>query len=169
MPPGVIDLSRVGPDFDAFPFRVWRRLMTRHMRRQAPGLFDRSPRAAGFAPLREEIARYVSRARAVDCIAEQVLVVNGSQQAIDLAARVLLDAGDHVAIEEPGYPGARTLFAAHGARAPGSRHGRRSARRHCPTACGRSTSRPHIGSSGVSMSLARRLELISGRDGPEPC
>jgi len=162
IPPGFINLSRVGPDFDAFPFRVWRRLMTRHMRRQAPGFFDRSPRAAGFAPLREEIARYVARARAVDCTAEQVLVVNGSQQAIDLAARVLLDAGDHVAIEEPGYPGARTLFAAHGAHVHPVRVSADGlAASSLPDGVRLVYVTPsHQFPSGVSMSLARRLELI---------
>ena len=89
-------------------------------------------------------------------------MVNGSQQAIDLAARVLLDAGDHVAIEEPGYPGARTLFAAHGAHVHPVR----------VTADGLAASSlpdgvrlvyvtpSHQFPSGVSMSLARRLELI---------
>jgi GntR family transcriptional regulator/MocR family aminotransferase len=66
--------------------------------------------------LRRAVAQYLQRARAVACTPEQVLVVNGSQQALDLAARVLIDAGDTVAIEDPHYPGARTVFEAVGAR-----------------------------------------------------
>jgi GntR family transcriptional regulator/MocR family aminotransferase len=70
----------------------------------------------GYAPLREAIAAYLGRSRAVLCEPGQIIVVNGSQQALDLAARVLLDAGDSVLIEEPHYQGARQVFLAAGAR-----------------------------------------------------
>ncbi|MGH2389613.1 MAG: PLP-dependent aminotransferase family protein, partial [Chloroflexota bacterium] len=59
---------------------------------------------------------YLRRARAVRCTPEQVLIVNGSQQALDLLARVCLDPGDAVVLEDPGYLGARRAFAAQGAR-----------------------------------------------------
>jgi GntR family transcriptional regulator/MocR family aminotransferase len=70
----------------------------------------------GYGPLRQAIADYLRRARGVVCDAHQVIVVNGSQQAVDLTARVLLDAGDGVGIEEPHYQGARQVFLAAGAR-----------------------------------------------------
>jgi GntR family transcriptional regulator/MocR family aminotransferase len=91
-----------------------------------------------------------------------VIVVSGSQQALDLCARMLLDAGDEAAVEEPGYPGARQLFLAHGATL-----------RTLPvtdtgvalTSLGRHTRLVHVTPShqfpvGVSMGLARRLELL---------
>ena len=62
---------------------------------------------AGYAPLREAIAAYLGEARAVRCEASQVIVVTGAQQAVDLAARVLLDPGDTAWVEDPGYQGAR--------------------------------------------------------------
>ena len=72
--------------------------------------------ARGYEPLCEEIAKYVSRSRAVSCSAEQIIVVNGSQQGLDLCARLLLEPGDEVAVENPGYSGASRVFEATGAR-----------------------------------------------------
>ncbi len=71
--------------------------------------------AAGYAPLREAIAGLVRRHRGIATDASRVLVTSGSQQALDLTARVLIDAGDKVVMEQPHYQGARTLFLAAGA------------------------------------------------------
>ncbi|HEU5218538.1 MAG TPA: PLP-dependent aminotransferase family protein, partial [Gemmatimonadales bacterium] len=68
----------------------------------------------GFLPLRQALTEYLGSARGVRCEAEQVLIVNGSQQGLDLAARVLLDPGDRAWLEDPGYNGARGAFAAVG-------------------------------------------------------
>jgi GntR family transcriptional regulator/MocR family aminotransferase len=70
----------------------------------------------GVAALRVSLAEYLRRARAVRCTPEQILIVNGSQQALDLLARVCLDPGDAVMLEEPGYLGARRAFTAQGSR-----------------------------------------------------
>ena len=160
--PGVIDLSKFGPDLDEFPFPLWRRLLTRHLRDVTPALFVHSEHGTGYAPLRREIAAYVARSRAVACDAEQILIVNGSQQALDLCMRVLVDPGDEVALEDPGYAGTRLLAAAHGARIVPvgvTRDGLRmadlpdAARLVCVTPS-------HQFPTGVSMSVTRRLELI---------
>ena len=103
------------PDVAAFPHETWRRLLARRARGVSmPALHYGPPE--GYAPLREAIAAYLRRSRAVLCDPEQIIVVNGSQQALDLTARVLLDAGDTVLIEEPHYQGARQVFLAAGAR-----------------------------------------------------
>ncbi|MCC6382065.1 MAG: PLP-dependent aminotransferase family protein [Dehalococcoidia bacterium] len=103
------------PSFEEFPIDVWRTLTKR--------VLDYPPRellgygeTEGLPQLRQALARYLQRSRGVRCSAEDVLIVNGSQQALDLAARTLLDPGDAVAIEEPCYQGARAVFAAHAAR-----------------------------------------------------
>ena len=88
----------------------------RRLRSAAPELFDYSDESAGYGPLRDEIAAYVSRSRAVRCTPEQVTIVNGSAQGIDLCVRLLLEPGDEVAIENPGYHGAHRIFAGYGAR-----------------------------------------------------
>ena len=82
----------------------------------APELFDYAEQCAGYEPLRNEIAAYVSRSRAVRCTPDQVIIVNGSAQGIDLCVRLLLEPGDEVAIENPGYHGAHRIFAGYGAR-----------------------------------------------------
>ena len=57
----------------------------------------------GFEPLREAICVYLRTARAVKCDPSQVMIVSGSQQALEISSRVVLDPGDAAWIEEPGY------------------------------------------------------------------
>lgn len=99
---------------DAFPFELWGRLSARIWRHRASQLLAYGD-AAGYRPLREAIAAYLGTSRGVRCHPDQVIVVSGSKQAIDLTARLLLDPGDAVWMEDPGYPGARGAFLAAGA------------------------------------------------------
>lgn len=166
---GVINLSGTGPDFDLFPFAVWNRLVRRHLRRSSPGRFRYAADGAGHAPLREALAAYLRRSRAVQCRADQVVVVSGSQQALDLCARVLIEPGDEVAVEEPGYSGARQLFAAVGARVrqiPVDADGLLVAA--LPSAAPLAYVTPsHQFPLGVSLALARRLDLLAWADARE--
>ncbi len=102
------------PDAALFPFETWRRLVTSELRRDA-GNSGYGP-TAGHERLRTAIARHVGTARAVRADADQVVVTSGTQQGLDLIARVLLEPGDVVAVEEPGYPPARLLFESLGLR-----------------------------------------------------
>lgn len=162
-PADALSLSSTDPDRALFPFPVWNRLVRQHLRRMSPGLYRYAPDGAGHGPLREAIASYLGRSRAVHCRPEQVVVVNGSQQALDLCARVLVDPGDHVVVEEPGYPDARQLFTAAGASlrpvavdADGLRVS------EIPSSVRLAHVTPsHQYPSGVSLSLARRLELLA--------
>lgn len=106
---------RVGiPDAGLFPFDTWRRLVAAEIRAGAhgPGTYA-DP--AGLLALRTAISRYVALSRGVHADADDVLVTHGTQQALDLVLRVLVGPGDVVAVEDPGYPFARDLAAAHGA------------------------------------------------------
>lgn len=110
---------RVGvPDARLFPMAAWRRLLTRQLR-------DRDPADAGYgdpaghAGLRAAVARQIGLSRSVLVGAEDVVLTQGAQQAFDLIGRVLVGPGDHVAVEDPGYPPARAVFAASGARITG--------------------------------------------------
>jgi GntR family transcriptional regulator / MocR family aminotransferase len=94
---------------------IWRRLLARQWRRGWRETMDYGD-PAGYRPLREEVASYLARSRAVRCSADEVVIVNGTQQALDLLSRVLLKPGDSIAVEDPGYPSARQLFAAYRAR-----------------------------------------------------
>jgi len=114
--PGIRHDFRYGkPAVDDFPLDAWRRLLGAHARRAPRDGFGYAA-PAGHLPLREALVQYLQRARGLHCDAEQIVIVNGSQQAIDLAARVLLDAGDAAVVEEPHYPGATVAFDALGAR-----------------------------------------------------
>jgi GntR family transcriptional regulator / MocR family aminotransferase len=92
-----------------FPIQEWRKLLARHCR-NSPELLNYTADAAGHLPLRQEIASYLGRSRAVRCTPEQVIMINGSQQALDLIARLTLNPGDWIAMEEPGYLGVRYRF-----------------------------------------------------------
>ena len=107
---------RVGiPDASLFPFETWRRILAAESRLggHSPGSYA-GP--AGLPRLREAIAHSVAYGRGVRADPDEVVVTSGAQQALDLVARVLLEPGDVVAVEDPGYDFARDLFASHGAR-----------------------------------------------------
>lgn len=109
--PGYAPLLWGLPALDELPLELWGRLLLRHCRR-ASGELCLHGDPKGYRKLREAIASYVGIARGVHGNPERVIIVNGSQQAIDLAARVLSDPGDAAAIEDPGYGGARFAFTA---------------------------------------------------------
>lgn len=103
------------PAFELFPMQVWRKLVSRHCRADSNWL-DYSSDPLGYKPLREAIARYLSRVRAVQCEPDQVLITNGTQQALYLVMRLLLDPGETMALEDPGYLSARRIFLSQGAK-----------------------------------------------------
>jgi GntR family transcriptional regulator / MocR family aminotransferase len=152
------------PDAAAFPFRTWTRLMARQWREPSYELLSYGD-PAGYRPLREAIAAYVRTARAVRCDAEQVFIVSGSQQALDLTARLLIDPGDVALIEDPGYPGARVALSAAGAQIvplPVDHDGADISRRAARTKDARLVfvTPSHQYPLGVTLSLRRRLALI---------
>jgi GntR family transcriptional regulator/MocR family aminotransferase len=98
------------PALDQFPVDVWSKLVTRHSRKQSRVIMAYGD-AMGYLPFRETIAQYLSAFRGVRCDSSQILVTTGSQQALQISAQVLLNSGDQVLMEEPGYPGARLAFA----------------------------------------------------------
>jgi GntR family transcriptional regulator/MocR family aminotransferase len=106
------------PDAHLFPMAAWRRLVARELRDvgvRASAYVD----PAGHDGLREAIARHIGLSRSVRAGAGDVIVTHGAQQALDLVGRVLLEPGACVAVEEPGYPPARELFASLGAKVTG--------------------------------------------------
>lgn len=152
------------PALDEFPFKVWSQLASRRWRnppRELLGYGD----PAGYRPLRETIAAHLRSTRAVQCDADQVIIVAGSQQAVDLTARILLDPDDVVWVEDPCYPGARNALLAAGAKVvsiPVDDEGFDLA-----TALQRSgkarlvyVTPSHQFPLGVTMSLSRRLMLL---------
>ncbi len=101
------------PALDQFPVALWERVSSRELRRTpASRLSYGDPR--GIRPLREAIARYLRSARRIECDPDDIVVTCGSQQAIDLAARLVIDPGDQVWLEDPGYVPARGAFIAAG-------------------------------------------------------
>ena len=71
---------------------------------------------SGYRPLREAVADYLRRSRGVNCVTEQVVIVSGVQEALATIARLLVNPGERVLMEDPGYTGALRAFAAAGAR-----------------------------------------------------
>jgi GntR family transcriptional regulator / MocR family aminotransferase len=103
------------PALDQFPFPVWSSLVSRYSQNpQASAIHHIDP--LGSERFREAIRDYLRTSRGVKCEADQVMVVSGSQQALDITARVLLDPGNSVWVEEPGCSLQRTVLAAAGCR-----------------------------------------------------
>ncbi|HWE90006.1 MAG TPA: PLP-dependent aminotransferase family protein [Pseudonocardiaceae bacterium] len=111
------DFSVGVPDARLFPLETWRRLIGQVLRPATIRTGYGDP--AGHADLRAAIARSVGLSRSVRAGAEDVLITQGAQQALDLIGRVVIEPGDRVAVEEPGYPPARLLFRSLGARVVG--------------------------------------------------
>lgn len=152
------------PALDELPLDLWARLLARHYR-MAPAEVAVHGDPGGLRRLREAIASYVGAARGVRCRADQVIITNGSQQAIDLAARVLADPGEAAIVEDPGYVGARFALQAAGLKLIPARVGRSGL-------CVESLLKKRLKAKlvyvtpshqfplGVVLSLANRLQLL---------
>jgi GntR family transcriptional regulator/MocR family aminotransferase len=164
------------PDLRAFPLETWRTLTNRRLRQGGSALLGYGD-PQGYPPLRSAIANYLNQSRGVRCDAAQVLILTSSQQALQLLATLLLDDGDTVWVEEPGYRGAKTAFASVGARlqaVPVDQDGICIDALLAPGAAGVDaanatradpprliyTTPSHQYPLGVTLSLARRLALI---------
>jgi GntR family transcriptional regulator / MocR family aminotransferase len=150
---------------DHFPGEIWASLVSRHARhssREAMAYGD----PMGHMPFREAIAEYLGAARAVRCDASQIMVVSGSQHGLQVTARALLDDGDAVWVEEPGYPGAHRALAMAGAKlvaVPTDQEGldvdggiRRAGRARAAY-----ITPSHQYPMGMTMSAARRMKLLN--------
>ena len=103
------------PALSEFPIEVWRKLLSRYCNANLNWL-DYSREPLGYQPLRKAIAHYLTRSRAVNCQPEQILITNGTQQALDLILRLLISPGETIAIENPGYLSARIIFETQGSK-----------------------------------------------------
>jgi GntR family transcriptional regulator/MocR family aminotransferase len=150
------------PSLSEFPMQEWRTLTKRVLDYPPAELLGYGP-TEGLPRLREALARYLQRSRGVRCVPEQVIIVNGSQQALDLATRVTVEPGDTVVMEEPGYPGARAVFAANGGKVISSRcDGEGIVVDELPGAARLAYVTPsHQFPTGAVLSASRRLELLS--------
>ena len=102
------------PALDLFPTTLWAQLAGRRLRRSTSAML-RGTGPMGYTPLQRAVADYLGTARGVVCAPEQIAIVSGAQEAIDLSTRLLVNPGDRVCVEDPGYPGASLAFAAAGA------------------------------------------------------
>jgi len=164
-PSGPPRAFRVGiPAFDLFPFEVWAKLNAAFWRKpDLQQLCYGDP--AGDERLRGLIAAYLRSSRGMQCTAEQIVITSGAQQGISLCAQLLVEPGDGVAIENPGYRAAGHAFAVAGAQLHGVAVDSEGI--DCAELAGLSDCRlayvtpSHQYPTGVVMSLARRLELLA--------
>jgi GntR family transcriptional regulator/MocR family aminotransferase len=152
------------PAIDAFPVQLWARITARRWRSGA--VFLGSAATAGDEALRNAIAAYVTSSRGASCSPDQLFIVSGAQQALDLAARVLLEPGDPVWMEDPGYAGARAALAGAGARiidVPVDDEGMdvSAGERAAPDARLAYVTPSHQYPLGTIMSASRRLSLLN--------
>src|SRR3984885_5566613 len=163
-PPPSLRPFRMGDvDLQEFPSKLWARLASRRAR--SPGSWALPvDDFRGYQPLRQAIAGYLGSSRGIACAADQITIVSGVQQALDLLARLLLSTDDKVWLEDPGYFGARIAFENSGAQivpvpvdaegivvAKGIKKG---------AAAGAYVTPAHQFPLGVAMSLGRRMELL---------
>ena len=155
---------RVGvPAFDLFPFETWARLSARFWRKPSPARLGYGD-PAGDLQLRELIAAYLRNSRGLHCDPAQIVVTNGAQQAISLCAQLLVTPGARVAVENPGYRAAGHALAIAGAQLCGVAVDGEGM--DVPALAQLEDCRlvyltpSHQYPSGVTLSLARRLQLL---------
>ncbi len=152
------------PALDRFPYALWARLISRHARKSLPQ-YAAYQTGMGHQPLREAIAAHIGITRGVRCTPDQIIITAGSQGALDLVIRTLLNVGDAAWVENPGYFGAHGALVAAGARlipVPVDEQGLVVAQgqARCPTARLVATTPSHQFPTGVTMTLARRVALL---------
>jgi GntR family transcriptional regulator/MocR family aminotransferase len=148
-----------------FPAKTWARVASYRLRR-LPAWLEVRDDGRGYRPLCEAVANYLATSRGVKCNADQIAIVSGVQQGLDLLSRLLLGPGDPVWMEDPGYFGATIAFRNAGAKivpVPIDEQGISIAegRRCCARPKGVYVTPGHQFPLGMTMSLERRLELIA--------
>jgi GntR family transcriptional regulator/MocR family aminotransferase len=155
------DFAYAGCDAQSFPLRAWNRILLRCARKALISDLDYGL-AAGNPALRQAICTHLRRSRAVQCDPSRVIVVNGSQQALDLITRILIERGDAVAIEDPAYQGTSEILRTAGARllpVPVDRQGLDPDR--LPASARAVFVTPsHQFPTGATLSLERRIALL---------
>ena len=150
------------PAVDLFPTTLWAQITARRLRRASTNLLLGCD-PMGYRPLRDAVANYLTTARGVKCVPEQVAIVSGVQEALDLVARLSLNPGDRVCIENPGYVGAAIVFEAVGAKISAVRLDGEGMKLHDLSLRGSRlvyVTPGHQFPLGITMSLPRRLELL---------
>jgi GntR family transcriptional regulator/MocR family aminotransferase len=161
---GVRPFSMREPAVAEFPARLWGSLAARRARNFASWLQTEDD-GRGYRPLREAITHYLASSRGVRCCSDQVVIVSGVQQALDLLSRVLLKPDDPVWMEDPGYFGATITFESVGARVipvpvDGQGLSVSAGLKMCPHAKGVYVTPGHQFPLGMTMSLQRRVEVL---------
>ena len=156
---------RIGnPAVAEFPSEIWGRIAAKRARNFRSWLATESD-FRGYQPLRQAIAEYLRTSRGVRCSSEQIVIVSGIQQALDLLARLLVKPQDPIWMEDPGYFGASIALATVGARiipVPVDEEGLSvsAGMKICPLAKGVYLTPAHQFPLGVTMSLERRMAIL---------
>jgi len=150
------------PNLDAFPMELWTQITARVLRRASTQHLLGCP-PMGYEPLQSAVADYLASSRGVKCQPQQIVIVSGVQEALDLTARLFVDRGDRVCMESPSYIGASQVFEALGAKALHA--GMDSEGMKLPGHAARNVRLAYVTPGhqfplGTTMSLARRLALL---------
>ena len=103
------------PNADELPIKRWREVLAKSSHLEEESLRPYTTDPFGYRPLREALVSYLGRRRGIVCSADQIAIFNSTEGGTDMLCRVLLEPGDYMAVENPGSPGVRLTFAAHGA------------------------------------------------------
>ena len=150
------------PAIDLFPTTLWAQVASRRLHRaSATDLLGCNTR--GYGPLREVLAEYLRAERGVRCDTEQIVIVSGIQEGIDLVARLLVNPGDRVLLEDPGFLMAHGAFHAAGADVvyiPIDWEGAAPARDDFRNARLMYVTPGHQFPTGITMAHSRRVEIL---------
>jgi GntR family transcriptional regulator/MocR family aminotransferase len=150
------------PGLDVFPMELWTQVTARVLRHASTNhLLGCDP--MGYEPLRQAVSDYLSSSRGVNCEPARVAIVSGVQEGLDLAARLFVNPGDRVCMEQPGFIGAAQVFEAIGAKVSTIGLDDQGMQLLEPSLRGARlvyVTPGHQFPLGITMSLPRRLELL---------
>jgi GntR family transcriptional regulator/MocR family aminotransferase len=163
-PESILPFQMGLPALDAFPRKIWARLGARCVRALQPSGMAHPP-VCGTPMLRAEISAYLQLSRGISCSPSQIFVTSGYRHTLELIGHALLEAGDHVWVEDPGFPPTRELLGFMGIAAvsvPADREGLVVSRgiELAPRARAAVVTPAHQSPLSVSLSLPRRLALL---------
>ncbi|HKW65578.1 MAG TPA: PLP-dependent aminotransferase family protein [Candidatus Acidoferrum sp.] len=153
------------PAIAEFPVEIWARVAGRRLRRSPASLLAIGE-VAGYKLLREAVAAYLGSSRGVNCSSEQIVIVSGVQQGLDILTRILVKPGEAVWMEDPGYFGAAAVFRNAGARIiplPVDEHGLKVPKGTNPRFRAKAAflTPAHQCPLGMTMPLERRLAILA--------
>lgn len=150
--------------YEQFPFKLWRKYTSQILLSPQKGVVNQYPDKQGDLLLRQEIKKYLHRSRGMVCCEEQIIIGCGLHHSLDILCKLLRKENNTIAMEEPGFSGARDVFINNNYNLhslPASKDGLILSSIHRSSACAAYVTPSHQFPYGTVMPIFQRKELLN--------